>query len=154
MGWNSTGKRKQIYAKGFQTSQGEERVPSESVNLDRFFSLLEQNKLCCALCSACFEHYQTWSSFRYENYAYYLRRPDRSCETKRFDPVANDSDEQRALFCAIALADCFLMIPPQSDYKGVLTLLVKAVRSDIFYGYIHETLALLTLRDFGHGPVI
>ena len=154
MGWNSTGKRKQIYAKGFQTSQGEERVPSESVNLDRFFSLLEQNKLCCALCSACFEHYQTWSSFRYENYAYYLRRPDRSCETKRFDPVANDSDEQRALFCAIALADCFLMIPPQSDYKGVLTLLVKAVRSDIFYGYIHETLALLTLRNFGHGPVI
>jgi hypothetical protein len=154
MGWNgvssAASEKKQIYAKGFQISQGEDRVPSGPVNIDRFFSLLEKNKLCCALCSGCFEHYKTWDSCFRTGDAYVLKRNQESSKTV-VDRVSSDDDEQRAFFCASALADCFLMIiPPERNYK----LLVKAVLSDIFYGYIHETLAHLTLRNFGNGSVV
>jgi hypothetical protein len=131
--------RRQIHAKGFQFCVN--NVPPDEINVDAFFSLLDKNKFCCALCSACFETYKTWDSCtRTDDTGYVFMRPNEPTVQKRIDRVASDDNEQRAYYCASAVAECFSMIAPQKNFPS----LVKAVRSDIYFGYIRDTLGHLT----------
>jgi hypothetical protein len=118
--------------------------PPDQINVDAFFSLLDKNKFCCTLCSDCFETYKTWDSCtRTNDTGYVFMRPNEPTVQKRIDPVASDDNEQRAYYCASAVAECFSMIAPQKNFPS----LVKAVRSDIYFGYIRDTLGHLTSRD-------
>ena len=136
------GARRQIHSKGFQVCVN--NVPPDHINVDAFFSLLDENKFCCALCSACFETYKTWISCnRTDDAGYVFMRSYESSVQKRIDRVASDDNEQRAYYCASAVAECFSMIAPQKNFPS----LVKAVRSDIYFGYIRDTLVHLTSRD-------
>jgi hypothetical protein len=133
------GARRQIHAKGFQVCVN--NVPPDQINVDAFCSLLDKNKFCCTLCSACFETYKTWDSCtRTDDTGYVFMRPNEPTVQKRIDRVASDDNEQRAYYCASAVAECFSMIAPQKNFPS----LVKAVRSDIYFGYIRDTLVHLT----------
>jgi hypothetical protein len=93
-----------------------------SVNVREFENLLNECKFCCSLCSSC-----------------WVKQSNRRMTCSA---ISDENDEQKAYACVSMLASFFQLQVCTEN----LQCLKKSVCSDIYYGYIHETLAHLLPR--------
>jgi hypothetical protein len=115
---------------------------AHKVGVKGFLTLLNDFKFCCSLCSKCWVLQKQWRFFDKSNRdSFGYLKGDKhavlSCPVRR---VSNDTDEQDAFFC-LSIVAFFLHMSPSEDN---LQSLKKSVCSDVYYGYIRETLAHLT----------
>jgi ubiquitin C-terminal hydrolase len=95
------------------------------VDVQNFVRLLNEFKICCSLCSSVC----VWKELGVVS----TIAPSHSS----VDRVSDNVEEQKAYYCASMLGS-FLQLHPS---KENLQCLKKSVCSDIYYGYIRETLA-------------
>jgi hypothetical protein len=120
------------------------------VDVQRFVYLLNDFKFCCALCTSC------W--FRTES-KIHLTEGTNLCSITKVgkiehllrDKVSDSAYEQNAYDCLSILASVLELSPSEEN----LHHLNQSVRSDIYYGYIRETLGHLEFFSsspsfFGH----
>jgi hypothetical protein len=82
-----------------------------------------------------------WRFFLKERGSFsYLKSQKGSTLQTSVEKQSTDTDEQDAFFC-LSMVACFLRRNPSADN---LQSLKKSVCSDIYFGYIRETLAHLT----------
>jgi len=114
---------------------------------DKFLDLMNDNKFCCALCSNFFQAHKSWHSVLWTGGKIVFVRNSMQVPFS-FEPeeLSKNRDEQCAFVCLSALAPCFLAMRSFGFSKSNLKLLVQSVRSDIYYGYIFNTLAHLIPR--------
>jgi hypothetical protein len=111
------------------------------VVVNRFVMLLNSFKFCCSLCSSCWVLQKEWRFFLKERGSFsYLKSQKGSTLQTSVEKQSTDTDEQDAFFC-LSMVACFLRMKPSADN---LQSLKKSVCSDIYFGYIRETLAHLT----------
>ena len=111
------------------------------VNVNSFVMLLNNFKFCCSLCSSCWVLQKEWRFFTPERGVFsYLKSQRAPALHSSVEKQSTDSDEQDAFFC-LSMVACFLRMKPSAVN---LQSLKKSVCSDIYFGYIRETLAHLT----------
>lgn len=96
-----------------------------SLNVRDFENLLNDSKFCCSLCSSCWDKQSNRSNWRISS------------------DITGDKDEQKANACVSMLASFFQLQVSAENLQG----LKNSVCSDIYYGYIRETLAYLLPAD-------
>ena len=112
-----------------------------NVDVNGFLSLLNSFKFCCSLCSSCWVLHREWRFFYLERGSFsYLKSSKAVVSHSSVDAVSTNTDEQYAFFC-LSMVAIFLRMNPSADN---LQSLKRSVCSDIYYGYIRETLAHLT----------
>ncbi len=115
---------------------------SGEVDVRSFVKLLNEKKFCCHLCSCCWFFRRIWNfvpldlSIQKYSLSKNLQSAALICTV---ETVSRVSDEQLAYFCVCMLASFFKMRPSAAN----LHCLKKSICSDIYYGYIRETLAHL-----------
>jgi hypothetical protein len=110
------------------------------VDVNRFVMLLNSFKFCCPLCSSCWVLQKEWRFFALERGDFsYLKFEKAATIINTVQKRSTDTDEQNA-FCCLSMVACFLRMKPSADN---LQSLKKSVCSDIYFGYIRETLAHL-----------
>ena len=111
---------------GFRAFEGTSPCPAVSVNVREFERLLKECKFCCSLCSSC------WVKQSHQR--------TRVGTTSSAQPEY--VDDQNAYECVSMLASFFQLHISEENMQ----CLKKSVCSDIYYGYICETLAHLLPR--------
>ena len=109
-----------------------------SVNVVSFVRLLNDFQFCCALCSSCWVRKEWRFDFIAGSGLFSCMKGPKEVNLL-IDKVSDNADEQNAYYCLSMLA-LVLELPPS---KENLQCLKQSVCSDIYYGYIRETLALL-----------
>jgi hypothetical protein len=111
------------------------------VDVSAFVKLLNDSKFCCALCSRCSVLQKKWNFFAISPFKIFsfMKSTNQAALKVSVQNVSNDSDEQRSYYCVSMLASFFQMSVSASQLQS----LKMSVCSDIFYGYIRETLAHL-----------
>jgi hypothetical protein len=111
------------------------------VDVNAFLQLMNDYKFCCSLCSGCWfwnkECRFFLKQFR-DSFSYIKGRKSTSLYSS-VNQASTNTDEQDAFFCLSMVAIFFRMSPS----KDRLQSLKKSVCSDIYYGYIRETLSHL-----------
>jgi hypothetical protein len=111
------------------------------VDVNCFIRLLNSFKFCCSLCSSCWVLQKEWRFFVSDCGSFsYLKSHRAAPLCSSVQKLSTNTDEQDAFFC-LSMVACFLRMKPSADN---LQSLKKSVCSDIYYGYIRETLAHLT----------
>jgi ubiquitin C-terminal hydrolase len=112
-----------------------------SFSVQQFMQLLNEFKLCCALCSSCWvrKEWRVVSTSGNTSFCY-TTGTERSEFHSVVHRVSENFDEQNA-YCCVSMLASFLQLQPSKENLQCLT---RSVCSDIHYGYIHETLAHLS----------
>jgi hypothetical protein len=111
------------------------------VDVNCFIRLLNNFKFCCSLCSSCWVFQKDWRFFAVDRGCFSFIKCRKAVLLHSSVPLqSTNTDEQDAFFC-LSMVACFLRMNPSAHN---LQSLKKSVCSDIYYGYIRQTLAHLT----------
>jgi ubiquitin C-terminal hydrolase len=124
-----------------------------SVDLQSFVDLLNGFQLCCALCSSCLDRTKWKIDLTTGSNLCSYTKGGKKEDLLRYE-VSNNASEQNAYYCLSILASVLELSPSREN----LQRLKQSVCSDIYYGYIRETLGHLITDDvfssstnfFGH----
>ena len=153
-------------SRGFQFSQSrplmlqgfrvleDANYTSACVNVNEFVDLLNNFKFCCALCSSCWFRTEFKINLTKGKNLCSITKGGKIAHVPRCE-VSDNAFEQKAYDCLTILASGLELSLELSPSKENLHHLNQSVRSDIFYGYIRETLGHLEVFSssnsfFGH----
>jgi hypothetical protein len=141
-GFSSSSSLERLTLEGF-TASLEQESRSEQIDVQAFVALLNEKKFCCYLCSSCWVYQRARMFFVNETMTSFnfVKSGSAAALKQTVRRVSQDCIEQSAFYCASMLASLFQMHPSAQQLQS----LKKSINSDVYYGYIRETLA--HLRD-------
>jgi hypothetical protein len=124
------------------------------VNVNHFVDLLNNFKFCCALCSSCWVRTEFKVNLTKGKNLFSIEKSEKIAHVLRCE-VSDNAYEQNAYDCLSILASVLELSLELSPSKENLHHLNQSVCSDIYYGYIRETLGYFEVFSssncfFGH----